>query len=84
MMTSEGGPHDAEQMRKKAEADAEAQAKVEPKDEFQVFFSDYRSVDGLQLPHQISRSINGEAHEEMTIQKFKVNQPIKPEKFTKP
>jgi hypothetical protein len=49
----------------------------------QLFFSDYKNVDGVQLPHHVARSVNGSPTEEWTITKFKVNAPIKPEKFEK-
>jgi hypothetical protein len=51
--------------------------------DIQLFFSDYKNVEGVQLPHHIARSVNGNPTEEWTITKFKVNAPIKPETFEK-
>jgi hypothetical protein len=47
-----------------------------------ILFEDYRAVDGVLFPHKISTQINGKLIEELILTKFKVNQPIKPEKFT--
>jgi hypothetical protein len=56
----------------------------EPKTvEIQMYLSDYREVDGVLLPHQISRSVNGEVTEEWEVTKFKINPPLKAEKFKK-
>lgn len=44
-------------------------------------FEDYRAVDGVLFPHKISTQINGKLIEEILFAKFKVNQPIQPEKF---
>jgi hypothetical protein len=51
--------------------------------EIQIFYSDYRAIDGVLLPHRISRSVNGEVSEEWEISKFKINPPLKAEKFKK-
>ncbi len=47
-----------------------------------ILFEEYRTVDGVLFPHKISTQINGRLIEELTFTKFKVNQPIKPEKFS--
>lgn len=49
--------------------------------EFQVRFSDYRSVNGLMLPHRIAQTVNGEAGETMTIESYQVNAQNLSEKF---
>lgn len=49
--------------------------------EFQVRFSDYRSVNGLMLPHRITQTVNGEADETMTIESYQVNAQNLSEKF---
>ncbi len=48
-----------------------------------ILFADYRAVDGVLFPHKITTQINGKLIEEILFAKFKVNQSIKPEKFTK-
>lgn len=49
--------------------------------EFQVRFSDYRSVNGLMLPHRIAQTINGEAGETLAIESYQINAPNLGEKF---
>jgi hypothetical protein len=51
--------------------------------EIQMFFSDYRSVDGVELPHHIARSVGGQPSEEWDIKKFKVNPAFKADTFQK-
>ena len=50
--------------------------------EFQLRFSDYRSVNGLMLPHRIVETINGRESESITINSFQINAPNLAEKFT--
>ena len=49
--------------------------------EFQVRFSDYRSVNGLMLPHRIAQTVNGAAGETMIIESYQVNAQNLSEKF---
>jgi len=49
--------------------------------EVEVVFSDYKAVDGIQLPHKMRRSTNGELNEETEIKKYKVNSNPKADKF---
>lgn len=46
-----------------------------------LFLDDYRKVDGLLLPHHITRSIGGEVAEEWTFNTFAVNPTFKPGTF---
>jgi hypothetical protein len=48
-----------------------------------MFFDDYRSVDGVLLPHHVSRSVDGQTTEEWTCKSIKVNPAFKPETFGK-
>ena len=50
---------------------------------FEVHFSEYKKVDGVLLPHLISQSVNGNVSEEFTIEKYKLNSPLKPADFEK-
>ena len=50
---------------------------------YEVHFSEYKKVDGVLLPHLISQSVNGNVSEEFTIEKYKVNAPLKPADFAK-
>lgn len=46
-----------------------------------VYFDDYRTVDGVLLPHHISRAIGGETNEEWTFKTMKVNPVFKADAF---
>lgn len=48
-----------------------------------LFFDDYKSVDGVQLPHHLSRSVDGQTIEELTCKTIKVNPAFKPDTFAK-
>ena len=48
-----------------------------------LFFDDYKSVDGVQLPHHLSRSVDGQTIEELTCKSIKVNPAFKPDTFAK-
>jgi hypothetical protein len=50
---------------------------------YEVHFSEYKNVDGVLLPHLISQSVNGNVSEEFTIEKYKLNAPLKPADFAK-
>ncbi len=49
-----------------------------------MYFTDYRTVDGVMLPHRLNISVNGEPNEEWTVDKFKVNPAVKASEFEKP
>jgi len=48
-----------------------------------LYFDDYRVVDGIELPHHISRSVEGETVEEWTFKTIRVNPRFKPDTFEK-
>jgi hypothetical protein len=50
--------------------------------EIAMFFDDYRNVDGVQLPHHITRSVDGKPNEELTFKTLKVNPAFKPDTFS--
>jgi hypothetical protein len=79
-----GSREEAEKLAKEAQERAQNQPRP-PVElvEVQLHFSDYKSVDGVLLPHHISRSANGQFTEEWEIKKVKINPPLKPEKFQK-
>ena len=60
----------------------EAQASVSEA-EMRWVVSDYRNVNGINLPHRLTKSINGQAMGEVEIHKVKVNPSLKPSKFEK-
>lgn len=49
----------------------------------QLLFSDYRSVNGVMLPHQIVKAVNGAMVSEWKIEKYKLNPDLKPKRFEK-
>jgi hypothetical protein len=57
-------------------------AKPEPQ-KVQVLLADYRSEDGILLPHQITRAINGQTFEDLQIAKYRINPSLKPQSFKK-
>ena len=65
-----------------AKAQAAAKPPGQQEREKLILFEDYRAVDGVLFPHRITTQINGKLIEELSFTKFKLNQPIKPEKFT--
>lgn len=75
-----GGPHSPDRIREGQEI---ARARVPADAEIQLFLEDYKRAEGLLLPHRMSRSIDGEPNEELTITKFVANPPFKPEMFLK-
>jgi len=50
--------------------------------DIQLFLDDYRSVDGVLLPHHLSRSVDGKPAEEMTFKTIRINPAFKPDAFT--
>lgn len=64
-----------EKQRKEAEA-------TPPKIvEYRLFFSDYRTVDGVSLPHRIARALGGKTTEEWDVTSYKVNPSFKADRF---
>jgi hypothetical protein len=51
--------------------------------DIQMFFDDYRNVDGVMLPHHVTRSVGGQTNEEWTFKTVKVNPTFKPDTFSK-
>jgi hypothetical protein len=82
MMRTFTGPRSKEEMDKEVKA-AEAVAANQPDVEYQIRFSEHRKVDGISLPHRLTRAIDGEINEEWEISKFKINPSLKAEKFEK-
>jgi hypothetical protein len=46
-----------------------------------LYLDDYKAVDGVMLPHHMTRSIDGKPAEEMTFKTIKINPPFKPDTF---
>jgi hypothetical protein len=50
--------------------------------DIQLFLDDYKSVEGVMLPHHFSRSIDGKPTEEMTFKTIKINPAFKADAFS--
>ncbi|HZS09721.1 MAG TPA: hypothetical protein VFD58_33150 [Blastocatellia bacterium] len=71
------------EMRDKRAAEMRERMAKLPDVEFQWNFSDYKSVNGINLPHRLTKATAGETNEEWEIKKYKINPQIKPDKFEK-
>jgi len=47
-----------------------------------MFLDDYKAVEGVMLPHHITRSVDGQPHEEMVFTTIKVNPVFKADTFS--
>lgn len=77
--TERRSPEEMEKLAKEAEAEAARQPVVE----FQVRYTDYRNVQGISLPHRLSRAVDGTVNEEWELTKYKLNPPLKDAQFEK-
>jgi hypothetical protein len=73
-----GGRPDREEMRRRLES-----MPPPPPSAMQMRFDEYDSVDGVKLPKRIAISADGTPVEEWTLEKIKVNPPVKAEFFVK-
>jgi len=71
---------DAAALKRAEQAAAAAQPPPQVVD-INMFVDHYKQVDGLWLPHHVSRSIDGTPTEEWTLKSFKVNPTFKPDTF---
>jgi hypothetical protein len=58
--------------------EAEAARKVV---EYRIYYSNFKAVNGVMLPHTMQRSIDGKPTEETTFEQFKINPKIDKQKF---
>jgi hypothetical protein len=72
-------PEEMEKLARETEAEAARQPLVE----FQIRYDDYRDVQGLSLPHRLSRAVDGVVNEEWEVTRYKLNPPLKPTQFEK-
>ena len=47
-----------------------------------MFLDDYQAVDGVMLPHHITRSVDGQPSEDIVFKMIKVNPAFKADTFT--
>jgi hypothetical protein len=69
------GPPDPARVQRAEEAARAAAAGQPPPQvvEITLYLDDYRTVDGVQLPHRLSRSVDGKPTEETTFKAIKLN-----------
>jgi hypothetical protein len=76
--TSHDGPPDP------ARADRAAQSALPeppPVVDINMYFDDYKAIDGVLLPHHVTRSIDGKTNEEWTFKTVKINTAFAPDTF---
>jgi len=71
-------PEQRDELEKQMRA---AQAEPPKMVEYRLFFADYRKIDGLSLPYQISRGTAAKTTEEWTVTSYKVNPTFKADRF---
>jgi hypothetical protein len=76
-----------EEREKRMKEVQEALARVTEADmrEYEIRWriSDYRNVNGLNLPHRIVKSVGGQPFDRVEVKSVKVNPSLKPDKFVK-
>ena len=80
-----GGQQMSEEERAKMMADAEARMReaeaARKVVEFRIYYSNFKAVNGVLLPHTLQRSIDGKPAEETTFEQIKINPKIDKQKF---
>jgi hypothetical protein len=80
--TAPGAHRNPEEMEKRMK-EMEAETAKQPDVEFRIYLSDYREVNGVSIPHKMTKSIEDEVNEELEIKSVRINPQFKPEKFVK-
>ena len=80
--TAPGAHRNPEEMEKRMK-EMEAETAKQPDVEFRIYLSDYREVNGVSIPHKMTKSIEDEVNEEREIKTVRINPQFKPEKFVK-
>jgi outer membrane lipoprotein-sorting protein len=71
-----------EEVEKRRQETTEQRAPTPEVDIF-IRFTEHKNVNGLNLPHLITRSTGSNINEELTINKYKINPKLNPDKFVK-
>lgn len=83
--TSGGGQQMTDEQRKQMQAEMEARMKEAEANrrtvEFRIYYSNFKTVNGVKLPHTFQRSVDGKPTEEMTFDQIRINPKIDPKKF---
>lgn len=75
-----GAPMTPEEAQKRAE---ELRRNPPPLGTYALHLSDFKKVDGLNLPHRIETSLDGEPNEEWTIERYRINPSVKADLWEK-
>jgi hypothetical protein len=75
VQTQRGGPPPADGAHAPTAPPAE-------QSDINMFLDDYKAVDGVMLPHHITRSVDGQPSEDMVFKTIKVNPAFKPDTFS--
>jgi len=78
-----GNPNETPEERQKRMEEARKRFESLPQVEHQLYYADYKKVDGVLLPHRFTRSVNGNPAEELEIKKYKINPKIDLNDFQK-
>ena len=80
IQTQQGPPPDGGRGRGEPPHDAAAAPAPQVVD-ITLYLDDYRSVDGVLLPHHLARSVDGKPAEDTTFKTIKINPAFKPDTF---
>jgi len=79
-----GQPPSEEEVKKmmsEAEARMKAAEAARKVVEYRIYYSNFKAVNGVKLPHTLQRSIDGKPTEETTFEQIKINPKIDKQKF---
>jgi hypothetical protein len=79
--TFRGGQPPTEEEIKKMQADMAAREAARKVVEYRIYYSNFKAVNGVLLPHTLQRSIDGKPTEETTFEQIKINPKIDKQKF---
>lgn len=79
--TRGGGQAPTEEEIKKMQDDMAAREAARKTVEYRMYYSNFKAVNGVLLPHTLQRSVDGKPSEETTFEQIKVNPKIDKQKF---
>jgi hypothetical protein len=83
--TAGGGQQMTDEQRKQMQAEMEARMKEAEANrrtvEYRIYYSNFKTVGGVKIPHTFQRSVDGKPTEEMTFEQIRINPKIDPKKF---
>ena len=83
IQTQQGPPPDGGRGQRGEPAHGETPAIPPPQAvDITLYLDDYKSVDGVMLPHHMARSVDGKPTEETTFKTIRINPAFKPDTFT--